>query len=195
MHQAFFSLCHDCLVLTDYLLTFWFFFVITAVWLCTVGSVSFGLASSVCANGRCSLPADGAQKCFAPPDWPACLQKKYDQKKRRCEEVLLKWKERRKKCFTKAALELFGIKNPLDKFSAHFLANWGDSSQLGGLGQTTSTQISSSVWRSATIGHLTIYHWNLKKSTFWCKSLGFRSTSTFKWVKFYLVSKRQKVGD
>lgn len=103
------------------------------------------------------------------------------------EKVWRREKKEGESVFTKAALELFGIKNPLDKLSAHFLANWGDSSQLSGFGQTTSTQISSSVWRSATIGHLMIYHWNLKKSTLWCRSLGFRSTSTFKWVKFDLL--------
>lgn len=46
---------------------------ITASWLCKVESVSCGQASSVCANGRCSRPADGELKCFAPRDWPACL--------------------------------------------------------------------------------------------------------------------------
>lgn len=51
-------------------------YAITASWPCTAWSVSGGQASSVCAGDQYSLPGDDAQKCFAPPGWPTCLQKK-----------------------------------------------------------------------------------------------------------------------
>ena len=68
------SLCSDCLVLADYLQTLWLL-VTTDAWLCKVWSVSSDQASFVCAGGRYSRPADGAQKCFAPRGWPTCLRK------------------------------------------------------------------------------------------------------------------------
>lgn len=73
VHQFHF-LCGDCSVLAGvhFSQKVWLF-VITGAWLCKVGSVSCDQVSSVCASGRYSLPADGAQKCFAPQGWPACL--------------------------------------------------------------------------------------------------------------------------